>query len=88
MPTYLTVAEAQQKLPHLTDELDQGPAIITQDGKPVMIALSLEQFSSLLETLEILSDQEFLAQLQIGIQQAEAGETIDLEMLKAELGLY
>jgi PHD/YefM family antitoxin component YafN of YafNO toxin-antitoxin module len=41
---------------------------------------------SLLETLEILSDKEFMAHLREVIRQAEAGETISLEELKAELG--
>ena len=62
------------------------PAIITKDGKPVIVALSLQQFESLLETLEILSDREFMAQLREGIRQADAGETISLGQLKAELG--
>jgi predicted transcriptional regulator len=39
-----------------------------------------------LETLEIFCDREFMAQLREGIQQADAGETITLEQLKAELG--
>jgi PHD/YefM family antitoxin component YafN of YafNO toxin-antitoxin module len=46
----------------------------------------LQQFESLLETMEILSDREFMAQLREGIRQADAGETITLEQLKAELG--
>lgn len=86
MPKYLTIKEAQQQLPELPDELAVEPAIITKDGKPVMVALSLQQFESLLETLEILSDREFMAQLREGIRQADAGETISLEQLKAELG--
>jgi antitoxin YefM len=86
MPKYLTIAEAQQQLPELPDELAVEPAIITKDGKPVIIALSLQQFESLLESLEILSDREFMAQLREGIRQANAGETISLEQLKAELG--
>jgi PHD/YefM family antitoxin component YafN of YafNO toxin-antitoxin module len=86
MPKYLTIAEAQQQLPELPDELLVEPAIITKDGKPVIIALSLQQFESLLETVEILSDREFMAQLREGIRQADAGETITLEQLKAELG--
>jgi antitoxin YefM len=86
MPKYLTITEAQQQLPELPDELAVEPAIITKDGKPVMIALSLQQFESLLETLEILSDREFMAQLREGIRQADTGETISLEQLKAELG--
>ena len=86
MPKYLTIAEAQQQLPELPDELADEPAIITKDGKPVIIALSLPQFESFLETVEILVDREFMAQLREGIRQADAGETINLEQLKAELG--
>jgi PHD/YefM family antitoxin component YafN of YafNO toxin-antitoxin module len=86
MPKYLTITEAQQQLPELADELAVEPAIITKDGKPVMVALSLQQFESLLETLDILSDGEFMAQLREGIRQADAGETISLEQLKVELG--
>jgi antitoxin YefM len=47
MPKYLTVTEAQQQLPELPADLANEPAIITQDGKPVMIAMSCEQFESL-----------------------------------------
>jgi antitoxin YefM len=86
MPNYLTITEAQQQLPELSDQLTVEPAIITKDGKPVMIAMSLQQFESLLETVEILSDQELVAQLREGIRQADAGETISLEQLKIELG--
>jgi PHD/YefM family antitoxin component YafN of YafNO toxin-antitoxin module len=66
--------------------LASEPAIITKDGKPVIIAISLQQFQSLLETVEILSDQEFMTQLREGIRQANTGETISLEQLKVELG--
>ena len=86
MPKYLTITEAQQQLPELSDELVDEPAIITKDGKPVLIALSLQQFESLLETMEILSDRDFMTQLREGIRQANAGETISLEQLKTELG--
>ncbi|NEP57412.1 MAG: type II toxin-antitoxin system Phd/YefM family antitoxin [Symploca sp. SIO2G7] len=86
MPKYLTITEAQQKLPELADDLALEPAIITKDGKPVIIALSLQQFESLLETVEILCDREFMDQLQEGIRQADSGQTISLEQLKVELG--
>jgi len=87
MAKYLTIAEAQQQLPKWPDDLVAEPAIITKDGKPAIIALSFKQFESLLETIEILSDGEFMAQLRSGIQQAQKGETIDLQQLKAELNL-
>jgi antitoxin YefM len=86
MAKYLTVTQAQQQLPELPNELVEEPIIITQQGKPVMIAMSLEQFESLVETLEILSDREFMTEVREGIRQAEVGQTISLDDLKAELG--
>ena len=85
MAKYLTIAEAQQKLSELCNQLTDEPAIITKDGKPVMITFGLEQFESLMETIEIISDEEFMEELKQGIQQAEQGETITLEEFKAEL---
>jgi PHD/YefM family antitoxin component YafN of YafNO toxin-antitoxin module len=85
MLNYLTIAEAQQQLPTLSKKL-RDPAIITQDGKPVIVALSMQQFASLVETMEILSDREFMADLREGIRQADLGQTISLETLKLDLG--
>jgi antitoxin YefM len=86
MPKYLTITEAQEQLPELPDKLAVEPAIITKNGKPVIIALSWEQFESLLETVEIMCDWEFMTHLREGIRQADIGETISIEQLKTELG--
>ena len=87
MAKYLTIAEAQQKLSELCNQLTEEPAIITKDGKPVMITFGLEQFESLMETIDIISNKDFLQELKQGIQQAEQGETVTLEELKADLNL-
>lgn len=85
---YLTIKEAQQQLPKWPEDLASEPAIITKDGKPAIIALSFKQFESLLETIEIVSDSEFMTQLRCGIQQAQRGEKIDLQQLKVDLKLW
>lgn len=85
MLNYLTIAEAQQQLPELSNNLGE-PTIITQDGKPVIVALSMKQFASLMETMEILSDREFMSELREGIRQADLERTISLEALKLQLG--
>jgi hypothetical protein len=54
--------------------------------KPVIVALSIKQFASLVETMEILSDQEFMSELREGIRQADLGQTVSLESLKLNLG--
>ncbi|MEM7759205.1 MAG: type II toxin-antitoxin system Phd/YefM family antitoxin [Cyanobacteria bacterium P01_A01_bin.40] len=87
MPKYLTIAEAQTQLAELSDKLNSEPAIITKDGKPVLITFGVEQFESLMETMEIISDQEFMTDLKQGIKEAKQGETITLEDMKNDLGL-
>ncbi|MEW5857327.1 MAG: type II toxin-antitoxin system Phd/YefM family antitoxin [Cyanobacteriota bacterium] len=87
MPKYLTITEARRQLLELPDELTDEPVIITKHGKPVMAALSYEQFESLMETLEILSDRQFANRLQESIAQAERGETVSWKEAKAKLGL-
>jgi prevent-host-death family protein len=87
MPKYLTITEARRQLLEMPNNLTDEPTIITKHGKPVMVALSYEQFESLLETLEILSDREFSIQLQESMAQGERGETISWEEAKAKLGL-
>ena len=86
MPKYLTIIEAQQQM-QLPDGLADELLIITKDGKPVMAALSYEQFESLLETLDILSDSDFSNMLEKSIAQAERGETISWGEAKIKLGL-
>lgn len=87
MPRRLTITEAQQQLLNLPDELIDEPIIITKDGQPVMAAISYEQLTSLLETIEILSDLEFSEKLRQSITQADCGETIPWEEVKNKLGI-
>lgn len=87
MAKYLTITEARQKFLELPDELTEEPIIITKHGKPIMTAMSYEQFESLIETLSIFSDESFTKRLQESITQAEKGETIHWKEAKKKLGL-
>ncbi len=87
IPKRLTISEAQQQLPNLPNELTNEPIIITQDGVPVIAALSYTHLTELLETLDILTDTEFVSKLRNSIIQSEQGNTIAWESAKAQLGL-
>jgi antitoxin YefM len=87
MSKQLTIAQAQQQLPNLPTELTDEPIIITQDGVPVIAALSYDHLTALLETLDILTDQAFIDKLRQSIVQAEQGQTIEWEAAKVKLGL-
>jgi PHD/YefM family antitoxin component YafN of YafNO toxin-antitoxin module len=86
MSKYLTIAQAKEQFLNLPDELTNEPVIITQNGKPVMVTFSDEHIESLLETLEILNDQEIASLLDEAIQQDHTGETINWEDAKLQLG--
>jgi len=46
---------------------------ITHRGKPEGVLLSVEEYESLIETLEILSDEELLAGIRQGLKDEKAG---------------
>jgi antitoxin YefM len=87
MPKFLTITETRRQLLNLPDQLADEPVIITRHGKPAMVALGYEQFESLMETLEVLSDPDLMVRLRQSITQADSGETIALEDAISRLGL-
>jgi antitoxin YefM len=87
MLKYLTIDQAQEQLLELSEQLTNEPAIVTQNDLPVLAVINYEQLLSLLETLDIFSDPEFIDRLQESIVQVERGETINWEEAKVKLGL-
>ncbi|WP_448572527.1 type II toxin-antitoxin system Phd/YefM family antitoxin [Trichothermofontia sp.] len=87
MSEKLTIAEAQAQLPELPARLARAPIVVMQDDQPAIVMLNPDEFASLLETLEILSDRALMASIREGIAQAEAGQTVSLETVRAQLGL-
>ncbi len=67
MSKYLSIKEAKNKREELPSQLNDEPIIITQEGKPVMMAISYEQYESIMETLSILTEQTFANKLQQSI---------------------
>ena len=83
----LTIVEAQQRLPLMSEDLQDEPIIITQNGVPVIAALSYQHLSELMETLDILTDTEFVTQLRQSMVQAEQKLTIAWDDAKVQLDL-
>ncbi len=83
----LTIEQAQEQLPDLSQTLQSEPVVIVKDGSPVLITFSIENFLSFCETAEILTDSELMASLHRGIVQANEGNYSDIADVKARLGL-
>ena len=87
MLNQMTISQAQEQFHNFPRTLKDEPAVITEDGSPVLITFSIESFLSFLETAEIMMDDELMAALDISRKQFEEGKYSDIDTVKARLGL-
>lgn len=78
---YVPVTKAKNDLLQLIREVEKEDSTIavTKNGVPAAVILSMERFESLLETLDILSDEQTMKSLRRSIRQARAGKWIRYE---------
>ena len=85
----LPIAAARHALTSLPEQLSQQleAVTVTRRGKPVLAILPWEAYEALVETLEILGDEQLMSSLRQGIKEAQAGKGIPWERAKRKLGL-
>jgi len=90
-----SISEIREAITRLPEEFEQDTDVVTvtRHGKPVMTILPTsayetlkETIDSLLETLEVLRDEELMAAFRRGVQDAAEGRVIPWEELKKEMG--
>ena len=60
---------------------------MTRRGKPVLAIMPWELYEAIVETLEIMGDEDLMAALSQSIKEAEEGKGIPWEIVKAEMRL-
>ncbi|KAF3889752.1 MULTISPECIES: type II toxin-antitoxin system Phd/YefM family antitoxin [Nostocales] len=85
MSKSISITDSRNELLQLPEQLGNEPVIVTNQGLPVMVAISYEQYISMLETMEILSDPEFKEQLIAGIQEDREGQRVSWAEAMKEL---
>jgi PHD/YefM family antitoxin component YafN of YafNO toxin-antitoxin module len=85
----ITISEARQTLTGLPELLDKNPGAVavTRRGKPVLAVLPWDLYESILETMEILGDEEMMAAIRQGLEDIKAGRVYEWEDVKRELKL-
>ena len=80
--------EARAALSVLLDlvEREQEHVVITRKGKPVAIVMSVDEWESLEETVDVLSDPEAMEALRLSEQDVKAGRLYTLEEVMRHLG--
>jgi PHD/YefM family antitoxin component YafN of YafNO toxin-antitoxin module len=90
-----SISEIPEVITHLPEQFDHDPkpVTVTQHGKPVMTILPsstykelLETVESLLETLEVLKDEELMAAFREGVRDIEEGRIEPLDDVLKDLG--
>ncbi len=84
----LTTVNARRELTKLPEQLGANPATVavTRRGKPVLAIITWEDYLSIIETLEILSDNDAVEQLRRGIKEVTEGKQIPWAKAKTRLG--
>ena len=83
----IALKAARRRLAQLPRRVNDCQTVIpvTQRGRPVMALMSWEMFESLVETIEIMSDPELMAQLRRSEKDVEEGRTVPLNEVVAKL---
>jgi antitoxin YefM len=87
MPISIPIIKARHRLTSLPEELalEPGAIAVTRRGEPVLAILPWDLYESIVETLEILGDEELMAVLRKGIKEAGEEKAISWEQAKTEL---
>jgi len=85
----LPITEARDELTSLPDKLSvtHQTVTVTRRGKPVLAILSWEEYESLVETLDVMADEQLMTTLRRSIREAKQGKLIPWEQAKRKLKL-
>ena len=85
----LTTVDARRELTRLPEKLGASPATVavTRRGKPVLAIMTWEDYQSIMETLDVLSDGDATEQLRRSINEVKEGKQIPWQQAKDRLGM-
>ncbi len=85
----ISLKELRPKLPKLINDVDtkMDRYVITKRGRPVALMMAIDDYESLIETLEILSDKKLVARIKRAEAEVKKGSFKTLEEVDKELGI-
>lgn len=88
MVNTMSLKELRPALPQVAKKIDEklDRFIITKRGKPIFVMLSIEDYESLMETVEILADPKALAGIRKGEEDIRRGRLHSWKEVKERLG--
>ena len=89
MTKNITLKKLRPNLPKVINEIDSKMTrfIITKRGKPAALMMSIEDYESILETLDILSNTNLREKIKAAEKDVKNGNFQSLEEIDKELGI-
>ena len=84
MTNTLSLKELRPKLPKVIESIDEkfDRFIITKRGKPIVVMMSIDDYESLIETIDILEDKETMKRFRKGEEEIKDGKTRSWQEVK------
>jgi antitoxin YefM len=89
MAKVVPFTDARAHLTELLDEIERvhEHVVITRNGRPAAVVMSQDEYESLIETLDVVTDEEAMADLRASEEDVRAGRVFDWEDVRRHLGL-
>ena len=87
MVNTITLKELRPELPKVIERIDTrfDRYIVTRRGKPVCIMMGVDDYESMVETMEILADKDLVKRIKMAEANYHAGKSIPWEKALKEL---
>jgi prevent-host-death family protein len=89
MARIIPFTDARARLTELLDDVEarHEHVVITRKGRPAAVIVSPEEWDAIGETLDVLQDEQTLADLHESAKDVKAGRLFSLDDVRRELGL-
>ena len=86
----ISLTQARNQLLKLAEEIDRNPGLIVKvvkRGNEIMTLMSSELHESLVETLEVLAEEDTAVKLRLALKEIQKGKGIPWKKAKRSLGV-
>lgn len=86
MSETLPLAYVKAHLSEIVDRVERqhDRVVLTRNGRPAVVLVSPEDLEALEETLDILSDENALREIQEAREEVSRGDTVDGDLLRSK----
>lgn len=84
--TNINLSDAKDKLSQLVKETAEttGQVVISVNGRNQAVLISMEEYESLMETIDILKDQTLVKKILTSMTDIQKGNTVDFEDIRKD----